>query len=534
MATVQRKQAPRLARPAARYWKGKAPKGVTEVESDSDVDEGQEFGPQEDGDIQIKDAGDIDIGGAGEEDEDEVVQMRKSKADIKGKSISVALKDVSVSKEGKVIVAGRLESGKTEMEGGEGMSYSEVFRLIESSEEESSEEDEAAGKEESEEEVCQFDFSRKEEEAPKPLFRPVFVPKRARATIAEKEALAEDSEEMQRKREQEAEERRKQSHDMVAESIRRELAEKEKEDEAPDIDDTDDLDPAGEFEAWRLRELGRIKKEKEEELQREQEREEVERRRALPEEQRLKEDLERAEKSRADKPKGQQKFLQKYWHKGAFHQDSEILKRHDFTEATESTVDVSLLPKVMQVKNFGKRGRTKYTHLLDQDTTAGNGGFGGTAPVKFGGTGTETGGCFLCGGPHLKKDCPQNVERTGNTSTTGASRPWKDDRGPRDERPRDDYRNGKDKYKDRDDGYRQRDDVRSRYGRGSKDDRSRDSGRYRDDRRDRYDGYRDRRGYRPSRSRSPPSKDRYRPKERRRSRGRSVDDGYRDKRRRLD
>lgn len=55
-------------------------------------------------------------------------------------------------------------------------------------------------------------------------------------------------------------------------------------------------------------------------MKRELEREEVERRRAMPEEQRLKEDLERAEKLRAEKPKGQQKFLQKYWHKGAFHQ----------------------------------------------------------------------------------------------------------------------------------------------------------------------------------------------------------------------
>jgi len=55
-------------------------------------------------------------------------------------------------------------------------------------------------------------------------------------------------------------------------------------------------------------------------VRREEERAEIERRRALPEEVRLKEDLERAQKLREEKPKGSQKFLQKYWHKGAFHQ----------------------------------------------------------------------------------------------------------------------------------------------------------------------------------------------------------------------
>lgn len=94
----------------------------------------------------------------------------------------------------------------------------------------------------------------------------------------------------------------------------------ETEEHIPDVDDTDGLDPTAEFEAWRLRELGRIKREKEEEVRREEERAEIERRRALPEEVRLKEDLERAQKSRDEKPKGQQKFLQKYWHKGAFYQ----------------------------------------------------------------------------------------------------------------------------------------------------------------------------------------------------------------------
>jgi len=98
------------------------------------------------------------------------------------------------------------------------------------------------------------------------------------------------------------------------------LAAEEKEAEIPDVDDTDGLDPEAEFEAWRLRELARIKRDKEAEVQRELEREEIERRRALPEEQRLKEDMENAKRTRDDKPKGQQKFLQKYWHKGAFHQ----------------------------------------------------------------------------------------------------------------------------------------------------------------------------------------------------------------------
>jgi hypothetical protein len=112
------------------------------------------------------------------------------------------------------------------------------------------------------------------------------------------------------------------------------------------VDDTDGLDEQAEFEAWKLRELQRIKRDTEalyayvplffiftyigyslRPNSREREREEVLKRREMPEALRLKEDLERAKKSREERPRGQQAFLQKYYHKGAFYQVRSVCAR---------------------------------------------------------------------------------------------------------------------------------------------------------------------------------------------------------------
>lgn len=63
--------------------------------------------------------------------------------------------------------------------------------------------------------------------------------------------------------------------------------------------------------------------------------------------------------------------MQKYYHKGAFYQDDSEVFQRDYSAPTVDEVrNKDVLPKIMQVKNFGLAGRTKYTHLVDQDTSS--------------------------------------------------------------------------------------------------------------------------------------------------------------------
>ncbi|CAG8502430.1 10082_t:CDS:2 [Acaulospora colombiana] len=227
-------------------------------------------------------------------------------------------------------------------------------------------------KEESEEETSEYETdSEDEDQNSRKLLKPVFIPKAHRETILERERTEKLAEEAEAKRLKELEERRKESHIMVAEVVQRESQKEVEEGVAHEVDDTDGIDEQTEYEEWKLRELKRIKRDREEREAREKERAEIERRRNMPEEQRLAEDLERIKKQNEEKPKGQYKFLQKYYHKGAFYLDSEdnIFKRNYTAPTPDEAAHKELLPKVMQVKNFGRAGQTKWTHLVDQDTS---------------------------------------------------------------------------------------------------------------------------------------------------------------------
>lgn len=251
------------------------------------------------------------------------------------------------------------------------------------------------------EEESDEESEEEEEEAPRQtLLRPTFVPKsRREGNAAKLDAQAE-----QKKKEEEEARQRQEADELLEERLKRDAiaklaGRKDWDDAAEDgegIDDTDDLDPAAERAAWKLRELLRVKRERDALEQIEKEREEVERRREMDPELRAKEDMEFVAEQRKKKieERGQMGFMQKFYHKGAFYQDeSEVLKRNYATAPVEdSAKNREVLPKYMQVRGdeVGKRGRTKWSHLTAEDTSLQEGGspwFENKKKPRFGGGG---------------------------------------------------------------------------------------------------------------------------------------------------
>jgi len=239
----------------------------------------------------------------------------------------------------------------------------EPEELLELEEEEPAKEDEASSEYETE-------YSSEEEEGPR--LKPVFVRQKDRLTI--KNLEIEDAKEKRKAIEAKklAEERKKYVLTMIEKDAKKDFEMERDEKALLEACDSDDGDPDVEFEAWKFRELQRLKRDREAREIEEAEQAERDRRRAMTEEQRL-EDLKKNPRIVTNKiNKGKMKFLQKYYHRGAFYVDKEeeILKRDILEPTLEDHHDKSVLPSVMQVKDFGRSGRTKWTHLTAEDTTA--------------------------------------------------------------------------------------------------------------------------------------------------------------------
>jgi len=232
-------------------------------------------------------------------------------------------------------------------------------------------EDEEDEDEEEEEESSEYEEDSDSDEESGLRLKPVFVRKNDRVTIQERERLEEETEMTEEKQKKLADDRKKTATKMVTEIVREELKDDQGVAAAEDVLITDDENDEEEYEAWKIRELKRIKRDKEEQATRDREREELEKIRNMTEDER-REFVRRNPKLVTNKStKGKYRFLQKYYHRGAFFMDEEEqVYRRDFSGATlEDHFNKTVLPKVMQVKNFGRSGRTKYTHLVDQDTT---------------------------------------------------------------------------------------------------------------------------------------------------------------------
>ena len=218
------------------------------------------------------------------------------------------------------------------------------------------------------------------------MFKPVFVRKIERDTIEERDKMLAELDAEAAKTEAAKAAKKAESKKLVEVEVKREeaLAAAMDEMEPSDVDTDDELDDALEFDAWKSRELERLKTDR---IQRElifREREEQERIRSMTEEERDLYHAKRlAKRAEQEKEKPKMAFMQKYYHKGAFFQESaddafgtagrdEIYKRDFSAPTAEEKFDKSILPAAMQVRKgkFGRAGQTKWTHLAAEDTSA--------------------------------------------------------------------------------------------------------------------------------------------------------------------
>ena len=201
--------------------------------------------------------------------------------------------------------------------------------------------------------------------------KPVFVSKELRQSMKEVEGVFKVGDQ------DETEKRLEVTNDIIKGIIKKEIEEELSESNEEKPGDTDDENDVGEFEAWKLRELRRIKRDMKEEEQAKREKEEIIRRRGLTDEQRTEENMRLGASSTIIPFKSKMQYMQKYYKKGVFFTDevqmdtNHILNRDYNLPTGNDRMDKTTLPKCMQVRgdDFGKKGRSKWTDLVTEDTT---------------------------------------------------------------------------------------------------------------------------------------------------------------------
>ncbi|KAK5449872.1 hypothetical protein LTS15_008445 [Exophiala xenobiotica] len=335
------------------------------------------------------------------------------------------------------------------------------------SEEESSEE------EEEEEESASEESSSSEDEQPQRKFqRPTFIRKTDRSTSIHSQTATPDP---SATADVDTARRRAQAELLIKDKLERDIlaraAGKKSWDDDDEllpesmVDDTDGLDPEAEYAAWKVRELKRLKRDREALIAREKEIEETERRRNLTAEEREREDKEFLEKQREERESGrgqEAQFMARYHHKGAFFQGDEVadvLKRRNVMGARfeDEVSDKSVLPEYMRLRDMtklGKKGGTRYRDLKSEDT----GRFGDEVKRWRGSGGADRTGAAAGGGGKGEFDTRGLDERFlpddqrggggGRTGPTGANASGLGSRKDS-QRDRDGHGGGGDRSKDR-------------------------------------------------------------------------------------
>lgn len=246
------------------------------------------------------------------------------------------------------------------------------------------EEEDEIEKEEEEEFEYETDFEN--EMTGLVLVKPVFVSKSENGTIAERERLEARKQALEDITKKRMDERKLETKSIVAQEIWKDVQVQKnmelREANIPDVDTDEEVNKEEEYEAWEAREIARIKRDEEELMlkQKQKQKDEIGKVRNMSEEERRQWEREIVKPVLARKKRW--RFMQKYHHKGAFFQSGaddctsasgvgldEIYRRDSCDPTGEDKMDKTILPKVMQVKHFGYRGRTKWTHLVNEDTT---------------------------------------------------------------------------------------------------------------------------------------------------------------------